>query len=102
MDKPISQVNKIIIEEDKVYQLYVNVSIQQMSLLSSLVYETILENSLLTGVTSNIQFTEIATVQLPLTITLKKNPDTMEGLIEESITFNTRHDWQKEIPYENG
>lgn len=72
MDKPISQVNKIIIEEDKVYQLYVNVSIQQMSVLSSLVYETILENSVLTGVTSNIQFTEIATVQLPLTITLKK------------------------------
>ncbi len=94
MDKPISQVNKIILEEDKVYQLYVNVSIQQMGVISTLDAG---QSTIYT-----ITFTEIDTKTVPLTITLKKNPDTMEGLIEESITFNTRHDWQKEVPYENG
>ncbi len=94
MDKPISQVNKIILEEDKVYQLYVNVSIQQMGVISTLIGEQ--------STVYSITFTEIDTKTVPLTITLKKNPDTMEGLIEESITFNTRHDWQKEVPYENG
>ncbi len=94
MDKPISQVNKIILEEDKEFQLYVTISIQQMGVISGLVGEN--------TTTHSLSFTEIGTAQVPLKITLKKNPDTMEQLIEESIIFNTRHDWQKEVPYKNG
>lgn len=91
MDKPISQVNKIIFEEDKEYQLYVDISIQQMGVISSLIAEQ--------STVYTITFTEIDTVQVPLRIKLKKNPNTMDQLVEEAITFNTRQDWQQEIPH---
>lgn len=99
MDKPISQVNKIIFEEDKEYTMYVTISIQQMSVESTLDYGNVLIDPLLQGVNSTLKFTEIATVQVPLKIKLKKNPNTIDNLIDESITFNVRHDWQQEKPY---
>lgn len=99
MDKPISQVNKIIFEEDKEYQLYVDISIQQMTIESTLDYGNILVDPLLSGVSSTLSFTEIDTVQVPLRIKLKKNPNTMDQLVEEAITFNTRQDWQQEIAH---
>lgn len=99
MDKPISQVNKIILEEDKVYQIMVTISVQQMTIESTLDYGNVMIDPLLQGINSSLKFTEIATVQVPLTITLKKNPNTIDDLIDESINFNTRHDWQKEVPH---
>jgi hypothetical protein len=91
MDKPISQVNKIIFEEDKVYQLNINVSIEQIGVTSNLVGGD--------STVYSLTFTEIKTMSIPLTITIKKNSATMNQLIDEAISFNTRHDWQKEVPY---
>lgn len=92
MDKPIAYVEKIIHEEDKEFEMFVNVSIKQMKI-----------NSLFSDpnvqIPSHFIFEEIATVRLPLTFKLKKNENTMNQLIDESIEFNSDHTWQQEKPY---
>jgi len=90
MDKPLALIQGIIPEDDKIYNATLQISIKQMSIgiNTSVDFE-----NLTTSASGSLNFTEIAVVDVPITISIAKNPNTIEQLITDSITFNQDTSW---------
>jgi hypothetical protein len=86
MDKPVSRVNKIIVEEDKIYNATLTIKVKKMKIIpNSTGYE--------------VGFEDVDTITEAITLSMKKNPEKFDNLMNESIAFNNDLTWQKETDY---
>lgn len=85
MDKPLAIIQKIIPEEDKVYNITIHVQIKRMGIGVNTSVNPIDFSASSTG---TLTFTDVEVVDIPSTITIAKNPNTMNNLMNDIVTFN--------------